>query len=56
MRRVLRIKREADRAGIDAVLAATGERAIVEVSTRDPCWGARPVADCYEGCDVLGRL
>ena len=56
MRWVLRMKREADRAGIDAVLAATGERAIVEVSTRDPWWGARPVGDRYEGRNVLGRL
>ena len=56
MRWVLRMKREADRAGIDAVLAATGERPIVEVSTRDPWWGARPVADRYEGRNVLGRL
>ena len=56
MRWVLRMKREANRAGIDAVLAATGECAIVEVSTRDPWWGARPVADRYEGRNVLGRL
>ena len=56
MRWVLRMKREADRAGIDAVLAATGERAIVEVSTRDTWWGARPEADRYEGRNVLGRL
>ncbi len=56
MRWVLRMKREADQVGIDAVLAATGERAIVEVSTRDPWWGARPVGDRYEGRNVLGRL
>jgi len=56
MRWVLRVKREADRTGIDAVLAATGERPIVEVSTRDPWWGARPVANRYEGRNVLGRL
>ena len=56
MRRVLRLKREADAAGIDAVLDATGERSIVEVSTRDPWWGARPVADRYAGRNVLGRL
>ena len=56
MRWVLRMKREANRDEIDAVLAATGERAIVEVSTRDPWWGARPVADRYEGHNVLGRL
>ena len=56
MRWVLRMKREANRAAIDAVLAATGERPIVEVSTRDPWWGARPVADRYEGRNALGRL
>ena len=56
MRWVLRMKRGANRAAIDAVLAATGEFAIVEVSTRDPWWGARPVADRYEGRNVLGRL
>ena len=49
MRWVLREKREANRVAIDAVLAATGERPIVEVSTRDPWWGARPVADSLRG-------
>ena len=56
MRWVLRMKREANRVAIDAVLSATGERPIVEVSTRDPWWGARPVAERYEGRNVLGRL
>ena len=56
MRWLLRMKREANADEIDAVLAATGERPIVEVSTRDPWWGARPVADRYEGKNVLGRL
>ena len=56
MRWVLRQKREANAAEIDAALAETGERPIVEVSTRDPWWGARPVADRYEGHNVLGRL
>ena len=56
MRWVLRLKREANRDEIDAVLAATGGRPIVEVSTRDPWWGAHPVADRYEGSNVLGRL
>ena len=56
MRWVLRMKREANPAEIDAVLAATGDRPIVEVSTRDPWWGAQPVADRYEGGNVLGRL
>ena len=56
MRWVLRMKREANTPEIDAVLAATGERPIVEVSTRDPWWGAEPVANRYEGRNVLGRL
>ena len=56
MRWILRLKREANQAEIDAVLAATADRPIVEVSTRDPWWGARPVADRYEGQNVLGRL
>ena len=56
MRWVLRMKREANAAEIDAVLAETGERPIVEVSTRDSWWGARPVADRYQGHNVLGRL
>ena len=56
MRWVLRRKREANRDEIDALLAKTGERPIVEVSTRDPWWGARPVGDRYEGNNVLGRL
>ena len=56
MRWVLRMKREANAAWIDAALAATGERAIVEVSTRDPWWGAKPAGDSYRGANVLGRL
>ena len=49
MRWVLRMKREANRTQIDAVLAATCERPIVEVSTRDPWWGARPVSALRAG-------
>ena len=56
MRWVLRMKREANAAGIDAALARTGERAIVEVSARDPWWGAKPAGDSYRGENVLGRL
>ena len=55
MRWVLRVKREANAAEIDAVLAETGDRPIVEVSIRDPWWGAKLVADRYEGNNVLGR-
>ena len=56
MRWVLRMKREANAAAIDAALAATGERAIVEVSTRDGWWGAKPAGDTWRGHNVLGRL
>ena len=56
MRWVPRMKREANAAEIDAVLAETADRPIVEVSSRDPWWGARPIADRYEGHNVLGRL
>ena len=56
MRWVLRMKREANWDEIDAPLAATGKRPIVEVSTRDPWWGARPVGDRHHGRNVLGRL
>ena len=56
MRWVLRRKRETDRDEIDRVLTATGERPIVEVSTRDTFWGARPAGDRYEGRNALGRL
>ena len=56
MRWVLRMKREANAAAVDAVLADTGERAIVEISTRDAWWGAKPTGDSYRGENVLGRL
>ena len=56
MRWVLRMKREANAAAIDAALARSGERAIVEVSTRDAWWGAKPVGGTYRGENVLGRL
>ena len=56
MRWVLRMKREANAASIDAALARTGDRAIVEVSTRDAWWGAKPAGNSYRGGNVLGRL
>ena len=56
MRWVLRMKREANPTLIDAALAATGERPIVEVSTRDAWWGAKPAGGSYRGANVLGRL
>ena len=39
MRWVLRRKREANPHEIDTLLTATGDRPIVELSTRDPWWG-----------------
>ena len=56
MRWVLLRKRETNRDEIDRVLAAIGERPIVEVSTRDAYWGARSAGDRYEGRNALGRL
>ena len=56
MRWVLRMKHETNAAAIDAALAATGDRAIVEVSTRDSWWGAKPAGDTWRGHNVLGRL
>ncbi len=56
MRWVLRMKREANAAAIDAALARSGDCAIVEVSTRDAWWGAKPAGDSYRGENVLGRL
>ena len=56
MRWVLRRKREANPDRIDAALASTGERPIVEVSAFDAWWGARPAGDRYEGRNALGRL
>lgn len=47
IRWVPRNKREANRREIDAVLAATGDQPIVEVSTRDAWWGARPAGDRF---------
>ena len=51
-----RFSREVNRAGIGTVPVATGKRTIVKVSTRDPWWDARPVAERYEVRNVLGRL
>ena len=56
MRWVLRVKCETNAAETDAVLPATGERPILKVSTRDPWWRARSIADRYEGRNVPRRL
>ena len=41
---------------MDAVLVANGDQPIFQLSTRDPWWGVRPVADRYKGRNVFGRL
>ena len=39
-----------------AALLDTGNRDIVENSSRDPFWGARPDHFGFTGCNVLGKL
>lgn len=60
MRWVIRRKLEALPALIEPVLERSGDRPIVEISNRDPFWGAaidkRPDGTVYRGCNVLGRL
>ena len=60
MRWVIRRKLETLPAWMDAILLRTGDRPIVEISTRDRYWGARPEAppdgNVYRGRNVLGRL
>ena len=56
MRWVLRMKREANPEQIDAALAKTLERPIVEISAHDLWWGARPIGEHYAGTNALGRL
>ncbi len=56
MRWTRRMKRAANSALVDAALAQSGDRPIVEVSTRDPWWGAKPTGATYLGHNVLGRL
>ena len=53
---VLRMKREANQARIDAVVAATGERLIFEISARDSWWRSQPTGNRYEGKNVPVRL
>lgn len=60
MRWVLRRKIETLPELIGPVLDRTGDRAIVEISTRDPYWGAAPTTlpegAVWHGGNVLGRL
>ncbi len=56
MRWVLRHKYAANPELIGASLLNSGDRPIVEVSNRDPFWGARQDGDRYYGTNTLGRL
>lgn len=60
MRWVIRRKLETLPAWMGAILLRTEDRPIVEISTRDRYWGARPEAppggNVYRGRNVLGRL
>ena len=60
MRWVLRRKLETLPELIAPLLERTGDRAIVEISTRDPYWGAAPTTlpegPVWHGSNVLGRL
>ena len=60
MRWVLRRKLETLPELIGPVLDRTEDRPIVEISNRDPFWGAAPTqtpeGPAYQGRNVLGRL
>ena len=56
MRWVLRMKRESNVDVIERCWPRPATGPSVEVSTRDPWWGARPISDRNEGRNVLGRL
>jgi ribA/ribD-fused uncharacterized protein len=57
MRWCLRMKLQNNWTRFGAILERTGERPIVEESTKDDFWGAKPQVDgTLVGMDVLGRL
>lgn len=57
MRASLRLKCYQHQAAIRAVLNDSADRPIVELSIRDPFWGAKPQPDnTLKGCNVLGLL
>lgn len=60
MRFALRVKREANPELIDTLFELIGEQPIVEISTRDAFWGAKPTDEAdgqwLTGANVLGRL
>ena len=56
MRWIIRVKHETNPGEIGALLARTADKPIVEISTRDPFWGATPQGNALQGSNVLGRL
>ncbi|MCW3784301.1 NADAR family protein [Defluviimonas salinarum] len=57
MRHALRLKLSQNRARFLELFEGAAGRPIVEISTRDPFWGAKPQSDgTLVGCNVLGRL
>lgn len=56
MRWVLRRKFESNRRLLHRELQLSGNRPIVEISTKDPFWGALPINGKLEGQNILGRL
>ena len=55
MRWAIRLKREADPAGVDREFERTGGLPIVEISRRDGFWGAVPRGERLVGENLLGR-
>ena len=56
MRWVIRMKREANPALVDAALEKTGDLPIVEQAPAGTVWGTRPEGENLVGQNVLGRL
>ena len=56
MRWVLRAKHASNRKHIDTALRTSGNSPIVEYSTRDGFWGAKPDDKQLVGVNALGRL
>ena len=56
MRWIIRMKREANPKLLDGLLQKSGDRPIVEHSSRDSFWGARPKGGKLVGQNILGRL
>lgn len=56
MRYAIRAKAAAHHDRMSALFRETGDMPIVEISNRDPFWGARPDGTWLTGTNALGRL